>query len=161
MALRQVTIALANDSASWHKVSRFVLAAGLVLTAGLGLVSFTPLLGVVLKGLFGLSEPLAAMATPATRILVLLPPTYALHGLFTGLLVKRAQTSTVRTAKVLNLAVVGLTLFLGLRYGGLLGAVLGSLACAAGALFEAIWLYARSRPTVKSIADSSTDRLAA
>jgi hypothetical protein len=156
MALRQVTIALADDSASWHKVSRFVLAAGLVLTAGLGLVSFTPLLGVVLKELFGLSEPLAAMATPATRILVLLPSAYALHGLFTGLLVKRARTSIVRTSKALNLGVVGLTLFLGVRYGGLLGAVLGSVACAAGALFEAIWLYARSRPTVRSIADPNT-----
>lgn len=161
MALRQVTIALADDSESWHKVSRFVLAAGLVLTAGLGLVGFTPLLGVVLEGLFALSAPLAAIAAPATRLLILLPLAYTFHALFTGLLVKRARTSTVRTAKALNLGVVGLTLFLGLRYGGPSGAVLGSVACAAGALFEAIWLYARSRSTARSIADSSTDQLVA
>jgi Na+-driven multidrug efflux pump len=161
MTLRQITVALTEDIESWHKVSRFVLATGLALTAALCLIGFTPLLGVVLGGLFGLSEPVAAFAAPATRIMVLLPPTYTLHALFAGLLVKKARTSTVRTAKMLNLAIVALALFLGLRYGKLLGSVLGATAITAGALVEAVWLYFRTRDIVKAMTTSSLDQVTA
>jgi Na+-driven multidrug efflux pump len=145
MGLQQVTIALAEDKLSWQRVSRFVLAAGAVLTGSLAIISFTPLLGIVLRQLFGLSEELALLAMPATRIMALLPLGYTFHALFTGLLVKQARTGTVRTSKALNLVIVGLSLFAGLRLGGLWGAVLGAAALTAGTLVEAVWLYWRSR----------------
>jgi Na+-driven multidrug efflux pump len=157
MALRQVTVALTRDKESWHKISRFVLAAGLALTAALCFIGFTPLLDLVLRGFFGLSESVAALAAPATRVMVLLPLAYTLHALFTGLLVKKARTSTVRTAKILDLGVVALALFLGLGYGGLQGSVLGAIAITSGALVEAVWLYWRSRETVRSITASTAE----
>ena len=152
MALRQVTVALTEDRESWHKVNRFVFAAGAVLTISLGLISFTPLLEVVLERLFGLSAQLASLAAPATRIMVLLPLAYTFHALFTGLLVKKAHTATVRTAKIINLATVGLVLFAGVRYGHLWGSVLGAIAITSGAFLEAIWLYWRSRSAITEIA---------
>jgi hypothetical protein len=155
MGLRQVTIALAEDKVSWQKVSRFVVTAGLILTGSLAVISYTPLLGVVLRQLFGLSGQLEAFAAPAVRIMVLLPLGYSLHALFTGLLVKQARTSAVRTAKALDLVVVGLTLFAGLRYGGLWGAVLGATALTMGTFVEAVWLYWRSRPVVEILASSA------
>jgi len=157
MALRQVTVALTKDGETWHRVSRFVLAAGLGLTVLLCFISFTPLLDLVLTRFFGLSETVAAFAAPATRVMVLMPPAYTLHALFTGLLVKKARTSTVRTAKILDLGVVALTLYLGLGYGGLRGSVLGAVAMTSGALVEAIWLYWRSREGVRSITASTED----
>jgi hypothetical protein len=160
MALRQVTVALTTDSETWHRVSHFVLAAGLGLTALLCFISFTPLLGLVLTGLFGLSETVAAFAAPATRVMTLMPIAYTLHALFAGLLVKKARTSTVRTAKILDLGVVALALFLGLRHSGLQGSVLGAVAMTSGALVEGIWLCWRSRETVRSIAPSITDEAA-
>lgn len=151
MGLQQVTVALTKDRRSWHKVSRFVLAAGLTLTASFALINFTPLLGVILRQLFGLSEQVAALVAPATKIMVLLPLSYTFHALFTGLLVRQAQTSVVRTSKALNLGIVALTLFVGLRYGDMQGSVLGAAAITVGALVEAVWLYWRSRPAAKSL----------
>lgn len=157
MGLQQVTIALTEDEASWHRVSRFVLVAGLILTGALALISLTPLLDVVLRQLFGLSEQLARFASPATRIMTLLPLGYTFHALFTGLLVKQGHTSAVRTAKVVNLAVVGLALFAGLRYGQMWGSVVGSVAITGGTVVEAGWLYWRSRPAAKMLVDASAE----
>jgi hypothetical protein len=158
MALRQVTVALTKDGETWHRVSRFVLAAGLALTGLFCFISFTPLLDLVLTGLFGLSENVAALAAPATRVMVLMPLAYTLLALFAGLLVKEARTSTVRTAKILDLVIVALALFLGLESGGLQGSVLGAMAITSGSLVEAVWLCWRSRETVRSITASSTDQ---
>ncbi len=158
MGLQQVTVALTEDKASWQRVSRFVLTAGLILTGSLAILSFTPLLWVVLRQLFALSEQVARFAAPATRIMVLLPLGYTFLALFTGLLVKQARTRTVRTAKALNLVLVGLTLFAGLRYGGLWGSVLGAAALTTGTLVEAAWLYWRSTPSARMLASSADGR---
>jgi hypothetical protein len=155
LGLQPVTVALTTGKDSWHTVSRFVLAVGSLLTSALALVAFTPLLSVVLGQLFGISGPVAELAAPAVRIQVLLPLAYTFHALFTGLLVKRGHTSAVRTAKTVDMVVVGVTLFLGLRYGSLLGAALGATAIIAGALVEAVWLYFRSRGIVTSMTTSS------
>ena len=155
MGLQQVTIALTNDRESWHTVSRFVLSAGLALTLALALISFTPLLWAVLVQLFGLSEALAELAAPAARILVLLPLAYTFHALFTGLLVKQRRTTSVRTAKAINMGFVGLALFFGLAYGGLWGSVLGAVAVCSGSWAEAVWLYWQSRPVIGQLATTS------
>ena len=155
MGLQQVTIALTSDKDSWHTVSRFVLAVGLLLTLALALISFTPLLWVVLGPLFGLSDAVAALAAPAVRIQVLLPLAYTFHALFTGLLVKQGRTTTVRTAKMVNIGVVALTLYGGLVYAGLWGSVLGAVAISSGSLAEAAWLYWRSRPAMELVAGVS------
>jgi Na+-driven multidrug efflux pump len=161
MGLQRVAVALTSDKDSWHTVSRFVLAVGLLLTLALAFISFTPLLWVVLCNLFGLSEVIAALAAPAVRIQVLLPLAYTFHALYTGVLVKQGRTVTVRTAKIVDAGVVGLTLYGGLVYGGLWGAVLGAVAVTSGSLAEAAWLYWRSRPAIEVVAglshvDSST-----
>jgi peptidoglycan biosynthesis protein MviN/MurJ (putative lipid II flippase) len=155
MGLQQVTIALSKDGEAWRTVSRFVLFTGLILSTCLGLIAFTPLLDAVLLRLFGLSTHLAQFAAPSARIMAVLPLAYTFHALFTGLLVKREHTGTVRTAKLFNLLVVGLALFIGTRLGHLTGAILGSLAVAQGALLEAVWLYWRSRHAVKDILEDS------
>lgn len=151
MALQQITLALTEDRASWQKVSRFVVATGLILTSAFAVISFSPLVWFILRRLFGVSEAVAMFAVPATRIMVLLPLGYAFHAMFTGLLVKQAATSTVRTAKAVNLTVVAMALFAGLSLGQAYGSVLGAAAITCGALVEAAWLYWRSRPTVGTL----------
>lgn len=158
LGLQQLTIALAEDRVSWQRVSRFALAAGLILTATLAVVSFSPLLGVVLHQLFGLPKQVAQLAAPATRIMVLLPVGYTFHALFTGLLVKQAHTKMVRTAKVVNLVAVGLILFAGLRYSGFSGAVSAAVAMTMATLLEATWLYWRSRSAARTLLSSPNDR---
>jgi Na+-driven multidrug efflux pump len=157
MALQQVTVALTTDRDSWRTVTRFVLAAGLLLTAALGILCLDPLLDVTLKRLGGLSDELAALAVPCTRIMILLPLAYTFHALFTGLLVRRGRTSPVRSAKIVNLVVVVGALLAGLKLSPLPGAILGSWAICSGALFEAIWLYWRSRPAAREIAESPSE----
>jgi len=157
MGLQQITVALARDRDSWRTVSRFVLAAGLLLTAALGVLCFDPLLDVALRRLGGLSSQLAALAAPSTRIMVVLPLAYTFHALYTGLLVKEGHTSAVRTAKIVNLVVVLIALFLGLRLTRLSGSALGSIAITSGAMLEAIWLYWRARPAVREISASPSE----
>jgi hypothetical protein len=153
--LQPITIALTSDEDSWRTVSRFVLAVGVLLTLGLALICFTPLLWVVLRSLFGLSEVVAALAAPAVRMQVLLPLAYTFHALYTGLLVRQARTTTVRTAKLLNAGVVGVTLYGGLVYAGLWGALLGAVAVTSGSLAEAAWLYWRSRSAIRFVVSVS------
>jgi Na+-driven multidrug efflux pump len=148
MGLQQVTIALNADRDSWRTVSRFVLATGLTLTLSLALISFTPLLWLVLGRLFALSEAVAVLTAPAVRIMVLLPLAYTFHALFTGLLVRQGRTTSVRTAKVINMSFVALALYVGLAHGGLWGSVLGAIAISLGSVAEAIWLYWRSRSVI-------------
>ncbi len=152
MGLQQITVALTEDRLSWRKVSRFVMTTGVILTGCLAFISFTPLLWFILRRLFGLSEDVALLALPATRIMVLLPLGYTFHALFTGLLVKQASTSTVRTAKAINLTVVAVALFAGLRLTSVYGSALGAAAITSGALIEAAWLYWRSRPAQRTLA---------
>ncbi len=155
MALQQITVALTEDKPSWQKVSRFVVTGGLILTSAFAVISFSPLVWFILRRLFGVSEAVAMFAVPATRIMVLLPLGYAFHALFTGLLVKQASTSTVRTAKAINLTVVAMALFAGLRLGQAYGSVLGAAAITCGALVEAAWLYWRSRTTARTLSISA------
>ena len=145
MGLQQLTIALVEDDRSWRTVSRFVLMAGLGVTACLVFVSFTPLLWFVLGRLFGLQPHVAAVAAPAIRIMALMPLTYALQGLYTGLMVKRSDTVSVRTAKTLNLVAIGLTLVLLLRGTTFVGSVVAAVAMTTGTLVETAWFYWRGR----------------
>jgi Na+-driven multidrug efflux pump len=153
MGLQQVTIALAEDRISWERVTRFVLSVGFILSGSLAAIAFTPLLTIVLRDLFGLSAQLAELATPATRVMVLLPLGYTFHALFTGLLVRQARTGAVRTAKAVNLCVVAFSLFVGLRVAGLWGAGLGALSLTAGTLVEAVWLYWRGKSAQRLLVD--------
>ncbi|MDH4209688.1 MAG: hypothetical protein OEV76_12490, partial [Anaerolineae bacterium] len=66
-------------------------------------------------------------------------------------------TSAVRTAKSVNLVIVVLALFLGLKLTRLSGSALGSMAITLGALLEAVWLYFRARPAVREIAESPSE----
>ena len=75
--------------------------------------------------------------------------------LFTGLLVKRARTTTVRTAKIINMGFVVLALYVGLTYAGLWGSVLGAVAISSGSLAEAFWLYWRSRSVIRLLGASA------
>jgi Na+-driven multidrug efflux pump len=157
MGLQQLTIALAEDKQSWRTVSRFVLTAGLTVTTGLVLVGFTPLLGFVLGRLFGLQPHVAALAAPAIRILALLPLTYALQGLYTGLMVKQADTVSVRTAKTLNLVAIVLTLVLLLRGTTLVGSLVAAVAMTTGTLVETAWFYWRGRRAAAVLAGPRED----
>lgn len=151
LALRQVSVALARDRGAWRKVSRFVALTGLVLSLALGLLGLTPFLYVVMDYLVGVSVPVASVAAPALRIMILLPLGYSLHSLYAGLLVLQARPRTLRTAKMLNLTIVGAVLLGGLLIGGVQGAALGALAVTTGTVIEAAWLWLQSRVVVQRL----------
>jgi Na+-driven multidrug efflux pump len=160
MGLQQLTIALTEDKSSWRTVSRFVLIAGMCVSVCVVVVVFTPLLGVVLSQLFGLGEHVAALAAPAVRIMAVMPLTFALQGLFTGLLIKQADVASVSTAKTLNLVTAVLTLALVLRSTTVAGSVVAAVAMTSGALVETLWLYRRSRAATATLAGSKEEILA-
>jgi hypothetical protein len=151
LALRQVSVALAHNRGAWRKVSRFVALTGLALSGTLGLMGLTPLLYVVLEHLLGVSGQVASLAAPAVRIMILLPLGYSLHSLYAGLLVLQSHPRTLRTAKILNVAIVGAILLMGLLCGRVQGASLGALALTTGTVIEAAWLWRKSRTVVQSL----------
>jgi peptidoglycan biosynthesis protein MviN/MurJ (putative lipid II flippase) len=93
----------------------------------------------------------AVLASPAVRVMLFLPLGYSLHSLYGGLLVTQSRPSIMRTAKVVNLLIVGSTLWAGLLHGQMHGATLGALAMTAGTLMEAVWLWFFSRAVVQTL----------
>ncbi|MDR5682481.1 MAG: hypothetical protein QN163_00415 [Armatimonadota bacterium] len=145
-ALQQVIIAVADHEANRRRVLRFVLAIGGGLTATLVLVTHTALLDVLFRQAFGISSALAALATPAARLLSVIPLVMALQSYFRGRLIRDGRTRVVQRAMLANLAVVAGAVAGALTFGPLSGAVFGALAILSGGVAEmgALWWGGRT-----------------
>ncbi len=106
--LQHTVIAVGTTRA--HRVSRFTVGAGLVGSAALTLLAFTPLLDVYLGGRLGLTPRIVDLARTPVRILVVLPVLVALRALLRGRLVAVRQTSLVGLAVTIYLLAIAVLL---------------------------------------------------
>jgi Na+-driven multidrug efflux pump len=144
-SLQQLTTALASDPPAYRSVNHFSLGLSGLLTLLLGLVAFTPLYGPVMGGVYNLSPALQAVARPAVQWLVAYPLLMGTQSVLRGVLIRGGCTGTVRTATVVNVAVLTATLGLGVTRLSLSGAVLAAIAMLTGTLAEWAWLAYKSR----------------
>jgi progressive ankylosis protein len=106
IAMQEVVIALVGDGLENRAVlRRFSLKVGLIASAGLAAVVFTPLARIWYGRVSGLSADLAAFSILPGALLVLLPLTEAVLSYERGVLVKSHRTAPISVAVGVQLAV--------------------------------------------------------
>jgi Na+-driven multidrug efflux pump len=145
MGLEQVAIAKGRTPEALARVRRFVWGVGLALAAGLALVSFTPLVDLVLDGVFGLAPELKPLAVLGLRLMTVMPLLQSLQALLRGVAIAERRTRDIRTAVAVALAGVGLVAIMGPRTSFCIGVTIGAAANLIAAVAEVGWLAWRER----------------
>lgn len=132
MVMRQVTIALATSAARFRLIRRitgWVAAACLAMAA---LIAYTPLGPIIFGDFFGAPEALIAHVLPAFRVLMLMPVTSAVRGLYQGLLTRNRATLFITWGMAARVAVMAALAWAITTHRWLDGAVVGAVIFLAG-----------------------------
>jgi len=133
IAMQEVVIALAGDSGENRRpLARFSLKLGLLSSAGLALVVFTPLASVWYGDVSGLAPDLAAFAFLPGGLLVLLPFLEAVLAYERGVLVRAHRTPPISIAVAVQLAVTTAAFAVLVPGLGVVGAAAAGPALTAG-----------------------------
>ena len=145
MNLQQLTTALATDEPAFRRVSRFSLALSLGLAGILSLIAFTPLYGLVMGYIYNLSPELQELSRPALRAMALLPLVLGAQSVYRGTLIRRGATKVVRSAILVNAAVLVALLLTGTRWLPMTGVLLAAATTMLSNVAELAWLWRANR----------------
>lgn len=139
---------LSKDWSSYLLLRRFMMRAGLILTAIHFLVAATPLFDLVVAGLIRAPEEIHAPAR--LGLLIMTPWTWSIayRRLHQGVLIRFGRTRRVGIGTAVRLLSNGVVLAIGFSLGSLPGIVVGSLAVAVGVLAEAIFIRFSVQPVL-------------
>ncbi len=148
--LAQTAQALVRSPEDQRLMLRFAGKIVLVFTAIILLLFYTPLRGVVLGGVMGLTPELSAYVGPAMMAAVGVPLLWGFAALFRGLVIARRETRSLAATAAARLAVVvmvaGVTLWLPEGNGALIGVcALMSAFCTEGLLLGGRLLLGQGR----------------
>lgn len=141
IAFQEVVISFLDRSAeNLSELRRFaLLLAGTVFSLFL-LIVLTPLIQVWFRQVSGLSEELAEFAVLPTRILSVMPALTVWLSFQRGRCVVSKHTTAVTLAGIVEIIVIGLTLFAGISILDLSGAVAVAISFVAGGISGNLWL---------------------
>ncbi len=148
MVMRQVTIALATSAARFHLIRQITgWVAGACLTVA-AVIAYTPVGPIIFGDLFGAPEALIAHVLPALRVLMLMPLTSAVRGLYQGLLTRRRATLPITWGMAARVVMMSGLAWAITTYRWLDGAVVGAVIFLAGMATEGLvsMMAVRSRP---------------
>lgn len=145
--IQQLTLSIVKDAESFRRVRNFGLMVGLTFTGIMGLVAATPLSGLYLRGIVGLTPDLVAISVPVLALGAFLPLQVAFQNWMQALLVKSGRTGMINLG-----ALIAGTVTLSLTYSGALltdlpGAALAAGASVIGHSLELGFLWLVTRPT--------------
>jgi progressive ankylosis protein len=138
--LAQTAQALTQTRADLGQMIRFSRFATAGFMALIVLLFYTPLRGIVLGRVMGLSPALQAAVEPAVLLFVITPPLWALSSAYRGLLARARQTAVLAATGTLRLGAVLAISSVCLAWPQANGAVVGVLALAGAFLGETVWL---------------------
>lgn len=138
--LVQTIQTLTKSEADLPAVWGFALRVGLGFTAAVLLLFFTPLRGVVLDGVIGLTPELSAYSAPGVMMLAAVPMLWTYAAIMRGLLSAARRTRAIANSSGFRLISVTAIASLTLMAPGLNGALIGIAALAAAYLAETIYL---------------------
>jgi Na+-driven multidrug efflux pump len=148
--LAQTAQALTRSREDLAVVLRFSWQAIGVFAALIAVLFYTPLRGVVLGGLMGLSPALQAAVEPAVLLFLVTPPLWALGAVYRGLLAGARQTGVLAVTGGVRLAAVLAVSSVCLAWPQANGAVVGVLALAGAFGCEAALLGRSLRRHVRN-----------
>ena len=140
-SLRQVTTALARDRRILATIRRWSAFLALGATCVLFTLCLPPLYRLVVPGLMGIPERIAAVAWPVLGVLALSPLMVVGRGYYQGILVRYDRSGPIGTGAFLYVAGTAALLVLGTAFSGLEGALLAALALFGGQILymAAVW----------------------
>jgi hypothetical protein len=150
-----VVVALFHDRRSILTLRRFTLVLSTGALALLLLIAYTPLAPLWQQKIAGLNNELVSFAIPALRLGALLPVMAVLLSWLRGIVVAIKETGVIAQGTGINLAVLVLTLFIGVMGGWLPGASLAAIALTLSRLAEVGWLWRTARPAQRKILTQS------
>jgi Na+-driven multidrug efflux pump len=145
LGLEQVAIAKGRAPAALARVRRFVWGVGLALAGAMALLAYTPLVDLLLDGVFTLAPDLKPLVVLGLRVMAPLPLLQSLQALLRGVAIQRKRTRDIQTAMALALAGVGAVVLVGPRVSFCIGVVIGAVANLVAAVAEVAWLAWRAR----------------
>jgi hypothetical protein len=146
--LLSASTALSKDWDSYHKLRRFMMWAGAILTVLHALVAFTPLYYVVAVDVIGAPDEIVEPAR--LGMMIMLPWSWAIayRRFNQGTLIRFGQSRAVGLGTVIRLTTDGVTLATGYLIHDLPGIVVATSAIIAGVVAEAIYAGLRVRPVL-------------
>jgi hypothetical protein len=150
MAFQEVTVAVIDDQSSYRQIRRFIVAAGLVVTALTVLIVLTPLIDGYLAGIVKLPGPLRAHVVRGLQIMLPLPLLLALRNLYRGVLIRQRYTVPIQLAMVVSAVVLVGGLAAGV-HAGWTGITVAAAATLAAQVAEVTVLYLFFKEAVKTL----------
>jgi len=149
MMLLSASTALSKDWDSYLKLRRFMMRAGVLLTALHVLIAFTPLYYVVAVGLIG--APAEIVEPARLGLMIMTPWTWAIgyRRFNQGVLIRFGHSRAVGLGTLIRLSTDGLALVAGYLIGITPGIVVATSAITAGVVSEAIYAGLRVRPVLR------------
>ena len=147
--LLSASTALSKDWASFCLVRRYMMIAGVGLTALHILVSFTPLYYVLVEGMLGVPEEVVEPARLGMMIMTPWTWSIAYRRFHQGVLIRFGHSNAVGKGTMVRLGADLLVLTFGYLVGTIPGIVVGTTAVAAGVICEAIYVGLVTRPVLE------------
>jgi hypothetical protein len=122
------------------ELARFGLGLGLLASAGLALIAFTPLATVWYATISGLSPELSTLAIVPTRVLVPLPAISVLLSFQRAILIQGRRTHPITVATAIEVAVIALLFIAGAWGLGLVGVTAAFAAFVGGRCASNLYL---------------------
>ncbi len=149
LMLLSASTALSRDWASYRLVWRFMMTAGALLTGLHGLIAFTPLYFVLVRGVLGVPEAIVAPAR--LGLMIMLPWTWAIayRRYHQGVLIRCGHSQAVGVGTAVRLTTDAVVLAIGYGIGTLPGIVVAATAVATGVVAEALYVGWAVRPVLR------------
>jgi len=148
---------LAHDKPSFRLLQRSTLAAGATLAGLAAILAFTPLGQVFFHHILSAPSKISAHTVVALRVMVFWPLVVAWRRLYQGILISLGQTRAISYGTVGRLVVIAAVAFLVAVPAGGPGAVAGTSALMAGAVFEALFVTGWLRLAGRSMNDAHSE----
>lgn len=146
LAFQEVVIALGRESdAAIVSLRRFATRLGALSSLAMAAIVLTPAAGLWFATVTGLGPELLPLARVAAAVLVPMPIAAAILVWMNARLVLLRTTRLVTWATVVELSVIGATLFAGIRFGTVPAAIVAMAAILAGRWAGALFLLAARR----------------
>jgi len=148
--LLAASTALCSDWVAYRKVRRFMHFTAAVLTALHALVAFTPLYGLIVRGVIGAPEEI--IGPGRIGFMVMLPWTWAIayRRFNQGVLIRFGHSLTVGIGTGVRLLFDVAVLVAGFSLGSIPGTTVAAAAIIAGVVGEAIYVGWRVRPVLRT-----------
>ncbi|MBK6759313.1 MAG: hypothetical protein IPG73_01185 [Ignavibacteria bacterium] len=138
---QEVGIALIGDRQQNYDVVRSVgNRIILVTTVLLACITFTPLLGLIYEGAYGLRQELADFATYPTMILIVLPTIAVAYSVYRSVLITARQNVKVTISTILEVGGIVLTMVVLVAFTQLNGALSAAISMAIGRIASTVYL---------------------